>query len=459
MRESTAATRWAVPAVVAVVVFVLGPRAGDTIVPGLLHRATSAAHNGLPTTALADLEAALQLDPALAPLHLSAADLALRAGDSERAVEHLESAPGASTGVSSCEPVEGERRLEDDAACGRQAALLSLLAYHLWSENAFEQAYTELNRLAELQAASADELRLRALAASVYDIADAGDAAREALASMTLPDPLLQDLAALDPPSDDVSRAAYLARVGGILALGAEWPLAERALEMAVAEQPNLATARAYLGMALERRGESGYRHIWGAVLSDPSSSPAWTMMGTFWLEHGETQRALEALRHARRLDPRNAAAASAYGAALAARGDIDEAADAYLQAAELMPDRPDFWVLLARLCLENEHAVSSLGLPAARNAVTLAPGRSPSLDVLGQALVLSGEPRLAVRLLRRAIGAAPFDASSYYHLGLGYLGLSDGQMASQALEVAIRLDPAGPIGSLSARILQNIAR
>jgi len=79
-------------------------------------------------------------------------------------------------------------------------------------------------------------------------------------------------------------------------------------------------------------------------------------------------------------------------------------------------------------------------------------------VDVLGYAQVLAGEPRLAIRLLRAAVDVSPYDPSPYYHLGLAYLTLEDGDRAAQALRSAVRLDPDGPIGALAERVLGNLS-
>jgi tetratricopeptide (TPR) repeat protein len=467
MRASSSSVGWLAPACASALVFLLGPHAGDRVAPELLHRAVISAQSGLPGIALDHLEAAMAFDMALASLHSTAATLAVRSGDSQRAIEHLQLMGTARS--ASCDPIGAEGLVSEPpaepgstsiiaSACAVEVSITSLMAGRYWSAGEFEKSYALLEQIADSRQATADQLRLRALGATLYDREAVAPSLRAALVAGPVPDPLLQEIAKLSLPADARELPAYYARLGGLMATHREWRLARAALEAALVLQPNLADARAYLGTTQERMGESGYREIWGAVLSDPSSSVTWTLLGDYWLDHGEVERSLEALQQARRLDPSNAAAAASFGSALAANGDINEASEAYLEAADLDPGRPDFWLLLAGLSVSREHAIETLGLPAARNAATLDPSNTSAFGLLGYAHVLVGEPSLGVRLLRRAIRLSPREPSAYYHLGLGYLALQDRVNASIALEAALGLDPEGEVGALSRRVLGNLA-
>ena len=229
-------------------------------------------------------------------------------------------------------------------------------------------------------------------------------------------------------------------------------------MQAALTDQPNLAIARAYLGMAIERLGEDGWPQIWGAVLTDPSSSAVWTVLGGFWLEHNDVERALSAYEQAERLDPSNAAAAAGLGGALTVAGRVNEAAEAYLRAARNGQEDPSFWILLARFSLAWDFDVPSVGLPAARNAVAMSTSNPEALAALGYAHVLAGEPLLGRRLLIRALDLSPIDPQAYYHLGLAYLALGDAPGARHPLQQAHALDPDGPVGILAQRTLDRLA-
>jgi tetratricopeptide (TPR) repeat protein len=405
--------------------------------------------------ALANLEAAMAFDPALGSLDAEAADLALRAGDIEAASRHIDSMEASRPDVAAdCRqaPAAGE------PFCDAKASLRSALADRAWQAADFPTAYSHWTELAAVDLASPDQLRRRALVAAVYDVPSSRMALRDALAALPSPDPVLVDLASLAQPSKPEELAPFHAQVGGILAMAGEWRLARVALTAAVEAQPNLAIARAYLGMALERSGEDGYDQIWGAVLVDSSSSVTWTVLGTYWLDRGFPDRALPVLRHARELDPENPAPMAAIGAALVMRGDIDAAAEAYFQAATASPADPEFWSLLATLSLEWDHAVPEMGLPAARNYAALSDLSPESLDLLGYAHLLAGDPRMAIRLLRDSVEASPLEARAHYHLGLAYLDRQEPDHALDSLRTSARLDPGGRVGTLAERVIDSVA-
>ncbi len=251
--------------------------------------------------------------------------------------------------------------------------------------------------------------------------------------------------------------ASYYAVVGVLLANSEEWGSARESLQLALGEEPRLAVARAYLGVSIERLGEPGWPQIFAALLTDPTSSAVWTIVGDYRLGRGDTAGSLRAYQQAERLDPQNAAAVAGKGAALASAGRMGEAIAAYAHATELAPDDPRFWALLSRLSLRLDFDVLAVGLPAARNAVTQDPADPSALATLGYAHIISGEPLLGRRLILRSIALGTPGPEAYYHLGLAYIALGDKVGAELALEAAVALDPQGPIAEVAARTLEAL--
>jgi len=473
MRVASAGSGWAVPVCAGILVFLLGAHPEDDRVPRLMVQAQSAARHGLHGESLEDLEAMLAFDPALAALHLPAAELALRAGQPERALTHLDAADHLlpADDLRSCKRMEAMLQAGDwtsaetlwstsQGVCQGDAALIHHWVEDLWDRNAYLEASGFLDAL-QASTASTDvtslDLRRAALADVVFRPERAASSLRRALAALSGPDPLLAALAELDQPSQGTTMAPYYASVGGALANAEEWGLAREALQRALAEEPNLAVARAYLGMAIQRMGEPGWGQILAALLTDPSSSAVWTIVGDYRLERGDATESLHAYQQAARLDSNNAAAAAGMGAALATMGRIDEAIEAYTHATELAPSDPRFWMLLSRLSLRLDFDVHSVGLPAARNAVAQEPENPSAWAALGYAHVLAGEPRLGLRLILTSIDIGASDPETYYHLGLAYLALGDHPGAEAALEAAVELDPQGPIGEIARRTLEAL--
>ena len=471
MRVSESVSGWALPAFSALVMLLLGLHPDADLVPVRMNLAQAAVRRGLPGEALSELEAALAFEPALAALHPAAAELALLSEQPARALVHLDAADALLPPDPErfCLRVDALHQQGDFSAAtllgsdGRTSCQADLPRLHrqvdrLWEAHRYQDALLLLDTLQAAGAASVFEMRQLALAASVFRPASAAAALRRALAAAPAPDPLLEALAEIEVQQEGESTAPYYAGVGGELAQHGEWGLAEEALQAALAEQPNLAIARAYLGMAIERLGGDGWPQIWGAVLTDPSSSAVWTVLGGFWLEHNDVERALSAYEQAERLDPSNAAAAAGLGGALTVAGRVNEAAEAYLRAARNGQEDPSFWILLARFSLAWDFDVPSVGLPAARNAVAISTSNPEALASLGYAHVLAGEPLLGRRLLIRALDLSPVDPQAYYHLGLAYLALGDAAGARHPLQQALALDPDGPVGMLAQRTLDRLA-
>lgn len=471
MRAADSVSGWALAACSALVALLLGLHPGSDVVPGRLILAQAAAGHGQPGEALSEIEAALAFEPALASLHPAAAELALLSGRPALAMVHLDAADDLLPPDPQWLCLRTEALLQQGdllaatslwansrTSCQDDLLLIHRLVDRLWEAHRYDDALTLLGIVQASGASTAFDLRRQALAASVFRPASAAATLRRALAGAPDPDPLLRALAEIEAPPERESTAPYYASVGGELATHGEWGLAREALQAALAEQPNLAIARAYLGMAFERLGGDGWTQVWGAVLTDPSSSAVWTVLGSYWLERDDGERALRAYQQAERLDPGNAAAAAGLGGTLAAAGRVNEAAEAYLRAARNGKDDPSFWILLARLSLAWDFDVPSVGLPAARNAVTRSTANPEALAILGYAHVLNGEPRLGRRLLIRALDLSPVDPEAYYHLGLAYVALGDATGAQPPLQRAHALDPDGPVGLLAQRTLDNLS-
>jgi tetratricopeptide (TPR) repeat protein len=251
--------------------------------------------------------------------------------------------------------------------------------------------------------------------------------------------------------------ALTLGAAGRALGEIGEWPLAAWAFEEALSLDPQAADVRAYLGLALDQSGGDGLLHLRRAAEEAAESPLPHFFLGLHWRARGEAERALQALTTAAELDPENPAIAAELAGALEDLGEMDEALAAFLYAANLAPDEPGFWRLLADFSTRNEIQVTAVGLPAARNALALAPDDPASSDALGFAYFLAGDDALARRFIDRAVGLDPLRSSTQYHLGLVLLSGGEVAAARSALETAALLDPDGPVGALARRTLEGL--
>ncbi len=432
-----------------------------------LRTASLASEAGRPDAALAALEQALALEPQAGGLLQAAAQAALAAGKPEAAMAYLEraEAAGLESPALRCQRLEALRQAGDLAAalegwqarpaCPEASEGLARLAETAWAQGALAEARGAYALLLEHEPASPTaRLRLGLLLAA-EDPERAPEHLRAGLART--PDPLAADLVqAIEIARLEGDPAFTLAQVGQTFARAGEWRLAAAALQRAVNLAPGYVEARAYLGLAKEQLGQDGLADLQAAVEAAPQAALPKVFLGMAWLARGEPQRARAALEQAAALAPTHPAVLADLAAAYAALGDAASAEAMYRAAAENAPQDPRFWLLLARFSLEHELHVLEVGLPAARNAVALAPEDPAALDALGYAHFLTGDLLLAERLLTRAITLAP-SASAYFHLGLLRAAQGRPAEALASLAAAVDLDPEGEIGDRARRALASL--
>ena len=120
--------------------------------------------------------------------------------------------------------------------------------------------------------------------------------------------------------------------------------------------------------------------------------------------------------------------------------GDCAKAVSSFEKAIALTPDSHSVLNNYAYLCGECLKDPKR-GLPSARRAVQLNPGRPEYLDTLGKLLSLDGQYRDALELLDRAAGIGN-SAAIQYHRAQALVGLNRKDEARTACEQAIKLNP-----------------
>ena len=445
----------------------LSPRA----VPAPLVRSVQAGAVALegrhPEVALAHFEQALAVEPVTGALHVLAALAAQRAADPVAALAHLEAAGRQLGDDPSRACLHGlllletgdleaavQRWRQAESVCLRDPAVLEAYADAARKAGDLAQALEAATAWSLAAPGAAAAWRARGLLEAAAGSEQASGSLRLALELAPAPDRLALDvLDVLRQAASDGPPAYLRAQVGQALARAGEWELAAQAFEQALALEPDYLEARGYLGLALDRLGGDGLPHLLEAAQAAPEAALPHLLLGMHWRRHGRPQTALDELRVAARLDPDHPAIAAEIGAVYEDLGDAATALQAYRVAAALAPDDPGFWLLLAEASLEHEIEVSTLGVPAARNAAALRP-EAPALAALGYAHLLTGEAILAERLITRAAALDPGLPAAQYRLGLLRLLQGRAPEARRALEAAVALDPAGPIGLRAARTL-----
>jgi tetratricopeptide (TPR) repeat protein len=235
-----------------------------------------------------------------------------------------------------------------------------------------------------------------------------------------------------------------------------QWDLAAEAFRQAIQLQPGYADAHAFLGEALQRLGQDGLPELQKALNLDPSSVLVQALQAVYWMRNGKPEMALVYLHAAADQEPTNPAWQAQLGDALVQMGDITGALSYYQRATQIAPQNSVYWRLLASFCVQYELNLSDVGLPAARQAVALAPEDPDALDVMGQLLYLQGDNDNALRFLQRAIKQDAQYAPAHLHLGLVYLQQGKMDLAYEEWSKAQSMAGEGPVGDQAQRLIKR---
>ncbi len=248
--------------------------------------------------------------------------------------------------------------------------------------------------------------------------------------------------------------AYTLTLVGRALGRFDEWGLAAEALRRAVERNPQYAEAWAFLGQALERSGGDGRAALETALRLDPNSLSASSLMALYWRARGAPEKALVYFYRAAQAEAENPVWEMEIGATLAHMGRISEAERHYRRAIQLGGDSPAPWRALAEFSLQYNADLSAIGLPAARQAVLLAPKEAASQELMARIYLRLGDLLTARRFARRALELDAGYAAAYYDLGLIASLQGDSAQARRMLETAISLAPESPWAAQARRLL-----
>jgi tetratricopeptide (TPR) repeat protein len=272
------------------------------------------------------------------------------------------------------------------------------------------------------------------------------------------PSPIAEDLLkTIRQASLQDSESYTLLQVGLSLIGYGEWALAREAMITATELEPEFPEAWAYLGLASDRTGRDGYPMLVKAISLNPQSSLLRFLMAKHWSHAEKFDLAIKELEKALALDPQNPAIAADLGEANLAAGNLLDAKEYFLQAAQNSGNTSEFWLLLADFSFRTETEIQPMGLQAVRTAWFLGSDQASFYDGLGYGYYLLGEYDLADRFLTAGLQLDPTHQKLQYHYGL--LLLSTGQVldAKATLEYAVAIDPQGPIGQMAARTLSWI--
>jgi len=261
----------------------------------------------------------------------------------------------------------------------------------------------------------------------------------------------LEEILPLEPES------YRLVQAGRALGSEGEWRAAERVFARAVELDTSYAEAMAYLGQARLKNGGNGFEELQRAVNCAPRSALARGLMALYWRNRGIPERALPHLYIAAEAEPENGFWQTELGAVLAQMGDLASGLGHYQQAVEIEPENPEYWLSLARFCINYRYELRSAGLPAARNALSLQPSSAEALDLYGWVLYNLEDRISAERFLRRSIEISPAYAEPHLHLGILHIDTGEMDKALAHLKQAVSLTTdESDIGKLARRQMKR---
>jgi tetratricopeptide (TPR) repeat protein len=235
-----------------------------------------------------------------------------------------------------------------------------------------------------------------------------------------------------------------------------EWALAASAFKSATILNPNYAEGWAFLGEAKQQLGQDGYPELKHAESLNPDSVIAKSLLSIYWEKQGDPGTALAYLYAVSELEPTEPAWQIQLGTLLAETGNNTMALYHFQKAVDLEPSSAVTWQSLANFCINNDIELSSIGLPAARQAVTLAPDDPQNITTMGSALIATGDLVNGEKFLTRALQIDNKFVEANIQLGLLYNQLDKRDAAFYYINKAVLYSSNdSPQGIMARRLLK----
>lgn len=470
MKAPRPAFRWLYIILPLLAGLILGIYPVSRLGPNLAEAARQAALDGSPGRMASAYEALARLSPSLAQFWENAGQAALDAGQPAEAARLLMEARSRSALSNDGLWVLGDAfrqtgQLEDALQAWEQAAASGPASASRYQT--LTNAYIEAGDMenAAVSVRSWRELDLKSpeaayLCGLILAVADPGQAHTCFLAAGELDTTLLQNITRVE---NGIAAAlleqdpAYrLAVIGQALGSVDEWQIAAAAFERSTLTNPGYPEAWALLGEARQHLGGDGGEEISRALALDPDSFLSLSLAALRCQRRQEWSQAVGYLDIIATQDPDNPRWLVELGAANAGLGDLETAYQNYAAAVKLDPQDASLWRLLAAFSLSSNYQLDSVGFPAARQAVQLAPQDPASLDTLARVYMATGDLVSAEKFLQKAISTGSDYAMAYLHLGMVLQDLGRTEEARTALERAVMLAPQDQAGVQARRLLEE---
>jgi tetratricopeptide (TPR) repeat protein len=267
-------------------------------------------------------------------------------------------------------------------------------------------------------------------------------------------DKIKQLMTALPDLVEEKNSVMRLMFAGAVLSQQNEWAYAAAAYALVVRTVPDYAEAWALYSNALYYLGQDGLKALQTAQSLDANAPLVRAVSGYYLRRESLYTDSLKVWEGLSDEEPDNPLWLFESGMTYALAGDFEEALTAYQNAAEINETDPYYWRELARFCLDYSIGLDSIGLNAARKALSLDPNNSDSNDLMGWIFYHLDDFVSAERFVLKAKNLAPNSALIHLHLGQIYIRQNKLEAAGENLEKSIRLAQNDLIKEQAERLL-----
>lgn len=242
--------------------------------------------------------------------------------------------------------------------------------------------------------------------------------------------------------------------IGQTLSTYSEWDVAQRAFQKAVELDDQNGVAWALLAEAAQQNGEDGTEYIQNARDLAPDAELVNGLSGLYYRRQGKSELAMQYLQRALEINPDALVWAIETGNTYSEMGDLASALEQYQAATKIDENDWTPWRALAAFCVTRNYELEAAGLPAARQALKLN-DKSPALmDLLGTALLMTGDYDEALFYFQQADAIDPHQSAILIHLGQLYLAQGDQAKGIEYLQQALEYARDNRLREMARRLL-----
>jgi cellulose synthase operon protein C len=237
------------------------------------------------------------------------------------------------------------------------------------------------------------------------------------------------------------------------------YPEAEDLLKKLLTAEPKNAEAQVYLGVVQmnTKRPDEAKASFLAAIASEPQNPVGYRALSEMQVNAGDMEAALETLKSGLEKSPKQTDLRFALAGLYERKGDIDAAITSY---EELLADDPSSMLAAnnyASLVSDHRTDAASIEKAAKAAAVLRSSPISQFKDTLGWILLLKGENKEALEILKQSTADLPDLMLTHYHLGKAFAAAGDVDSATQSYNKAQSLAKTDEEKLLISTALQQL--